>query len=524
MAQIDNKSAEQAKRDVQFLKEHPVEGAAVLTGATLTGAANAVKNAKDEAVAFADKLTVPGDMNIKNAPHPADAIKAGMAHLTSPGDMNLDHSPHPVDNKLAAASKKLEKIKTAGPIQGALMGAEMVTAGIIDNLNPGKKIKVAGDVLEEAADASKAIKVTEKARHVEGELVDAADISNGKGLAVPTNIVESNNPLIKAKNKILDTVEKVPMFGEVLAPDLGQRIINQAHKENHSLLGAMDEKHRIGGDVDAYYAQLDDKLERAKVLAKMASENPEQARILNRSYSNKQISELINNTNNEQLGLPHNPNSVPKLPSPEEQVSINAQLEKLEAGKKALADELALQDSLPFVQRMLRKAYMNNIDTTGKWTGPQMYGDTKMLDLRMNATDSGSEKRMLVLQKNVRGIVQLGAFVGVPVLAVTHDWRSNEEKNHALAESFLHGVKTSPFELKYTAITHKELKNAVDQYNVVINQLAKGGNLSEQDNHALNMVAIKFAKQIEEQGPESFGAVTKGNEQLQNAEHVVTPK
>ncbi len=339
-----------------------------------------------------------------------------------------------------------------------------------------------------------------------------------EGEAPKTGLAKVKEQVAGLKNQALDVAERIPVVGDLVAPSLDQRIINQAHKEKPGVLDAMDETHRIGGDPSVMYAKHDDKLQRAQVLAEQVKNNPEAAAAINRQVTNKDISNLLNQSTNEQLGLPHNPNTVPKLASPEQQAVIDARTAQLEAGKQKLADELAYQDSLNPVEKLARKVYMNNVDSDGKFTGPQMYGDTKMLKLKQDATDLESEQIKNGGIKTVRGALQLGGTIGVMMYAGLHDGRSEQEINKDYSEAFLHAVKRDNQQGFKEAVNDSkgQLKNAVDLYQYTKEQLTnKGGGLDDADRQALKGVAQTMAKQIEEKGPASFGEISKANEQTQ---------
>lgn len=423
--------------------------------------------------------------------------------------------------KLAAreVAVKYEAIlNEKNPVKQAELVGGLAVMATVEIVDPLKKLEVVGHALEGVGDASKVAGAVGKVRHVEGELAD--DVISGKGLAVAIDEIQPRNALTNAKevatglkNKMLDAAEKIPVLGDVIAPSLSDRIIHQAHHERPRVMDAMDEKHRIGGDVEAMYAQHDDKIDRARALAEQVRQHPDAAAI-NRKVTNADISNLLNHSTNEQLGLPHNPSAVPKLPSPEQQAINNARQQSLEAGKQRLADEMAYQETLSPVGKLVRKAHVNTADPEyGYAGGPQMYGDTIMNKLKREATDKESDVIKDAVVKNLRGLVQVGTVVGAGVIAVTHDWRSDKEKNADLSQSFLKAVERGTDQgFKELIGSHKELKNAADQYKVVEAHLIKeGGGLSDIDREALKSVAVTYAKQIEEKGPSSFGEVSQPN-------------
>lgn len=155
-----------AERDAQFIAEHPVQGRLVQTGAALSGAGDALNKTVSEASAFVNKTYEPGDQ--RNMPHPLEKIEHGIANLKSgigalveSGDMRIENSPHPVDKTMQVVSSKLEEIHQAGAIEGTRIGAAAAVGSVLDTLGPSGKLKTAGNVLEEVADASKVARIVD---------------------------------------------------------------------------------------------------------------------------------------------------------------------------------------------------------------------------------------------------------------------------------------------------------------------------------------------------------------------------
>jgi len=157
-----------ADRDAEYLENHPVEGAKILVGAAMTGAAKAADHAIQDAVETGKKLTEPGDMKIEHSPHPVDTLKAAADNLTTPGSMNLADAPHPVDRAVDAAHKKVDEIRQAGVVQGTVIGAEAVVGSVLDAAGP-KKLRVLEDGIEAAADLKKGGELANKVH--QGEVI-----------------------------------------------------------------------------------------------------------------------------------------------------------------------------------------------------------------------------------------------------------------------------------------------------------------------------------------------------------------
>lgn len=506
------KSKTAAERDAQFLEKHPLEGNVVRVGAGFVGAGEAISKGIDETKSLVNKMTEPGDQNPANMPHPLDVFEAGIAKIAESGDMNISNAPHPVDKAIAAANSKLTEIGKAGVFEGTRIGAEFAVGAIIESAGPKGKLNVAEKILEEVGDTTKGLQVTKKMHHIEGELVDADIISPSKELLIAYPM-ESSNALARAKNKVLDIAENIPVVKDFMAPSLENRIVRQAFKETPSASQYLDEKYRIGGDAEVLMARHDDKVRRAEVLAEMVKSNPE-ATAKNRNISNDQISQLINDPQVDQkLGLHSNPNSVPKLPSPEQQVHIDSELAKKSTAKQNLANELAYQDSLPPLKKFAREFYVDNANPeSGFAMGPQRYGGSIMDHLKVAAADTESEARNIMLKSAARGAVQVAA---VPILGVNYALSKSDNEISAAAFNKNIGSSEGRNELLKE---YKGAKNVVDHYLLIENHLTQDGRikLTDLDNQAketLKNATGTISKQLESQGFESFGDVSKSNEQ-----------
>lgn len=473
--------------------------------AALKGAGSAVNHKIIEPLS---KLTEPDDMNPEHMPHPLDdaAVKLSnlpsrLAGLTEPKDMNISNSPHPVDATLAAAEESINQVKAAGAIKGTELAAEMAVGAVIDGVNPGKKLEVADKVLDAAG----------QIRHVEGRLVD--EITTGQGLAVPNDIGLSKTGLAKIKeqatglkNKALDVAEKIPVVGDLVAPTLDQRILHQAHNERPRVMEVLDEKHRIGGDAHAMLAQHSDKFKRAEILAEQVRINPEAAAAINRRVTNADIHHLLNNSTNEQLGLPHNPVSVPKLPSPEQQAMIDARTVKLQAGQQALAEELAYQETLNPVQKAFRKIKLDTVDAENGSVLYSRYGMSQADKLKMEASEKDSQVLGMLAKNGARAAAQVGALATAGVYIATRDRVGDEEKKQDLSKTFQEAiVKNSDKAMQQLSHDNPELKGAALYYQSAKNGLkGSDGRLNADEAAALAKVGENVVEKIKTEGPQYF--------------------
>ena len=473
--------------------------------AALKGAGAAVNHKIIEPLSA---LTEPGDMNPAHMPHPLDDAAARLSNLpnrvaglTEPRDMNIANAPHPADAALAAANKSINQVKTAGPIKGTELAAELVVGAVIDSANPGKKLKVVDEALDAAG----------QVRHVEGQLLD--NVQAGKGLVgasslepPKTGLAQFQEQVTSLKNKALDRIENVPVVGDVFAPKLDERIIRQAHKETPRILDTLDERHRIGGDETVMLAQHADKMQRAQILAEQARNNPSAAAGINRQVTNADISNLLNKSTNEQLGLPHNPDSVPKLASPEQQAIIDARTAKLQAGQQRLADEQAYQATLNPIQRAFRQAKLDNIDAENGSILHSRYGISQSDKLKMDASDRDSQVLGMLGKNGVRAVAQVATIATTGVYVATRDWGSDEKKNAELSKTFQEAVvKNSDKAMQQLSHDNPELKGAALYYQSAKNGLmSDDGRFSNGDKEALAKVANNVAEKIRTEGPQVF--------------------
>ncbi len=454
--------------------------AAEVGAAALKGAKNAIN---DKIIEPLGNFIKPETGDMRHIPHPLDELAAKLAKAAAPKDMNPEHMPHPVDNTLLAAHEKIATIKAAGSVKGSEIAAELVVGAIIDSVKPGKKLAMADNVFDAATDVS-------KVRRVEGHLVD--DVVPDKGLVATAGAEESKTGLAKfkeqatgLKNKALDAVENIPVLGSVVRPDFNTRIALEEHKLRPTSEDILRAKH-LGkpGDIDQTQAAIK---ESAENLRQMAIENPDVAKQANRQLSDKQISEgILKNVDSNKLshGTTSAGNYTPDVPPPSYKDFMPMSLKD--------AGHLVFLPQNPSQQRLDRY--------------------TQLLDAEYG-----------IHAEKMKGVGVLYAQAGVittagsAVTAVLHDWRNDEEKNADLSKSFLHYASRGDEQgFKELVGDHKELKNAVDQYQHIKEKLTKeGGGFSDQDREALQVVAQNFAKQIGEKGPASFGEVSKANEQSQ---------
>lgn len=224
MAQQTTTSANDASASTQ---EDP--NGLVYTGAVLTGAGKAVQKTAQELQETLQKTYEPGDMRIEHAPHPVDHLVNGVSQAIAPGDMRIENAPHPVDRAAVLAGKSLEtaeqkvaQIKAAGPVEGSLLASEAITGAVIGQITPGKNIRTAGTLLEEAGDAGKSIKA------LEGKLVDPEHTPADNSLAarIQQDLAEgASEPkarLQRAKEALLSPFQTV--IDAITPPDAATRL------------------------------------------------------------------------------------------------------------------------------------------------------------------------------------------------------------------------------------------------------------------------------------------------------------
>lgn len=224
MAQQKTTSANDESTSVQ---EDP--NGLVYAGAVLTGAGKAVQKTAQELQESVQKSYEPGDMRIEHAPHPVDNLANGVSRLVTPGDMNPAHAPHPVDQAavvagkaMEAAEQKLAQIKAAGPVEGSLLASEAITGAVVGQITPGKNIRMAEHLLDEAGKAGKSV------QGLEGHLVDADHMPADKSLAAKIQQDLADVPsepkarLQRAKEALLSPFQTV--IDTITPPDAATRL------------------------------------------------------------------------------------------------------------------------------------------------------------------------------------------------------------------------------------------------------------------------------------------------------------
>lgn len=514
--------ATEAKVDLQ--QKTADADAWVITGAAMIGATEGIQKVADDKANLAKKIIEPGDQ--RNIAHPLDDLVTGAKTLvsgisntwqaaTAPGDMNIDHSsarqPHPIDKTLqahhAAIAATTEMLTEKGPVEGT-RAASAVAAGVVAEnvVSPSGKLKAVEAIADVAHDTKTLVRADNA---LQGEYISAAEAA--KAVAIP----QASEQIVTAKTGVKDKILNNPavkMFTDVITPPLDTRIAIAAHNARPKVFAHTDEMHRPGGDVGALHAQSDDRIKRAEKLAEVVRDNP-QLMAKNNSITDAQINALIHDTTNDtHLGLEHNPNSVPRLLSPQEQESVNAHLEKIAAAKQAIADEKAYQASLPLVKRLMRKFEMDNAnDETGYASIISRYTGSKDDHMAIKAADTESEQLKIMAKGGFRGaatVVTVGLLITAVVLA---DEKPIDEKslgrpmsdNEKTALSFAnaHLGNGTPEEkaaaMKQLQTPHpSEINSAVDMYLKLQSHLTRDGQLSAQDATALKVATASITGKL----------------------------
>lgn len=230
------------------------------------------------------------------------------------------------------------------------------------------------------------------------------------------------------------------------------------------------------------------------------------------------ISDLLNKTSNEQLGLPVNPKAAPKLNSASEQVVIDGQLKELAAGKQALVDHEAYLATLSPAQRLKVRLYEDTFAEDGLSGIVSTYVQPISAARKSRATDLDSEQLKIMADVGLKSVAKVIAVAGGGAYLATRDWRNDAELNTDLANRFSQAVAEGPEQLKQLGAEHKVLVNAVDQYQQIEHHLKQDGALSAEDKKVLQEVVNNFSEKIQdsEQGPTSFKPVEKLDENSVN--------
>lgn len=474
--------------------------ALVYAGAAMVGVNDGIKEAADSKIAFAAKAIEPGDQH--HIQHPLDNLVNDTKHLVSDisntlqaaystGDMNLGHSqarqPHPLDNASAALSATYENLAEKGPVEGVRAGSAMIALSTIDlTTNPSGKL----GIINKALDISKESKIIANSEHaIHGEYIAANEAS--KAIAHPIRDVV---PEAKAslKDKLLNSTP-VKMFTDVINPPLDTRIAIEAHKARPNALDYIDEAHRPGGDVEALHAEHLNRIHRAERLGEVIRDNPA-LMAQNGKISDEQIRALINDTRSDaRLGLEHNSSHIPKLPSKEEQLRIDAHNDRLQQAKADADIATNGTKDMTTGEKILHHLTNNVRGYTG--LGYDM-GKGELTRLEAAALESDSAFIKEGIKTGARKAITTAVIVKTLAVIVLADEKPVDEKsigrpmsdNEKTALKFVNahlGGETPEAKaaaMKQLQTAHpSELNNAVDMYLKLQSHLMKDGNLSEQD-------------------------------------------
>ena len=472
----------------------------VLTGAAIVGIKDGVQEVAENKAVLAKKMLEPGDQ--RHIAHPLDDLVADTKNLVSDisnkveaaysaGDMNIHHSrdrqPHPIDNTATAINATYDTLQAKGAVEGTRAGAAMMAAGITETvITPSGKAKAVGTIADIATD-TKAIKSAEHAIH--GEYIAANEASKAIAHPIPDVVPEAKASL---KDKLLNSTP-VKMFTDVFNPPLDTRIAIEAHNARPKALDYIDEAHKPGGDVEALHAENLNRIHRAEKLSEFIRDNPA-LMAQNGNISDEQIRALINDTSSDaRLGLEHNASHIPKLPSKEEQLRIDAHNDRLQQAKTAADIATNGTKDMTTGEKILHHLTNNLRGYTG--LGYDV-GKGELARIEAAALESDSAFIKEGIKTGTRKVIATGIVVKALVVIALADEKPVDEKsigrpmseNEKIALKFVNahlGGETPEAKaaaMKQLQTAHpSELNNAVDMYLKLQSHLMKDGNLSEQD-------------------------------------------
>lgn len=542
MADKQGSARDAGQKGEQLLGEDP--SPAVYVGAALTGAGNAVEKKMNDLGESAQKAFEPGDMRIENAPHPVDALQAGVRKLAEPGDMNLAHAPHPVDGALADAKKKIEEIKAVDSVEGTLIGASAVVTAVIENVGPGKKIELVTDLADDARDI---------ARHghgaghqaLEGEVLPKGD-GNGMELhqeAYPgykerqalrdsilpeqgtqlSNMVQQGDLQAKPMTRVAEAI-KHPLETVVRHFASAEEVLlNEAHKSKPGLLDRMDARHHSAAGAEEHLLdEQDRRMARAKAMGEALKHHPEMEALV-KGMDTKAIRALINDDQfDERLGLGPMQRRLPQPENAELREAINnLHTSKSHAEDRARAQErLEARQNMGQVEKVL-DFLKANITSPGGAKGSQYDVDRLAM----------AEKDSDVIKTIARGIgekyVVGKAIVGAAMAGALYEAASDDEKAAAkltpeqrLAEVFEKTAGSAKAE-KETLKTHPELKPVYDRYHQAVEAATRshphvGGQVSSEASGEIYRAKKELMNEIRE------GSL--GNKDLRSSADALTPE
>jgi len=523
-----------ADRDAQFVKEHPVGGAALLTGAAAIGTVQALRKPGDEVAAAYDAVMQPlrsADQNIANAPHPLDAFKArvgaaldGLDRLMQPGDMSLTHSPHPVDAAQAqfaamktAAAAKASEIVTAGPVKGSAIAAEAVVGAGIGMVSPQKKLGAVDDVLTGVAQAGRHHPDVPGAGIAakEGELLprDGVQASSGQHLQSGVDY-ERLNQMISAqpqpgiKDRTLAAVRDP--FGAVAAKfsDAGSLLAQAASDLRPKGFDLIDARHHgTPGAEDVLAGENALRMARVERMAEAAASNPEFSRLVTGMTPDQRKALISTDAYDAHLGLERTPQAV-RLESPGQQMlreDIGSLANTADQDRAAALARQTAREQMTPAERMLDIA-------KGAITYPGGHRPSQNDADRLVLAEKDSDV-MKVLAKGVVEKTVVGKTIVAGMMVGAYQYASSGTDNEALAEHFRHAAKVEIAgdgrggqNFNYMLKDHPELTPAVASYRAIAEEV--------KDPKVLQAVAERHARQIAEKGPESF------NDSLQQANYL----
>lgn len=472
----------------------------VITGAAIAGATEGIQKVADDKINLAKKIIEPGDQ--RNIEHPLDDLITSAKSLTSDisntwqaataaGDMNIKHSqarqPHPIDKAATTLAATYETLAEKGPVEGTREASAMIVAGIAETvISPSSKVKKIEAIADITSD-TKAINSAEQA--IQGEYIAANEANRAIANSLSEHITEAKTGI---KDKFLSN-PAVKMFSDVFNPPLDTRIALEAHKARPNTLDYIDETHKPGGDVEALHAENIQRIHRAEKLGEVIRDNPA-LMAQNSKISDEQIRALINDSSSDRrLGLEHNAAAIPKLPSREEQLRIDAHNERKQQAQTAADIATHGTDGMTTGEKIVHHLANNVRGYTG--LGYDV-GKGELARLEAAALESDSAFIKEGIKTGARKVITTALIVKALTVIVLADEKPVEEKsigrplsdNEKEALKFVNAhlggetPEAKAASMRQLQTSHPtELNKAVDMYLTLQSHLMKDGQLSEQD-------------------------------------------
>lgn len=362
--------------------------------------------------------------------------------------------------------------------KGDNYGAGMIVgAAAVEVVGPGK-----GKALEKAAElGADAAKLTDHAadvtRHMpdkvhEGEFLPKDEA--GKGVAVHTAPADVNSLMQRVTEQAKGLVQTAK--DAINLRPASEQVMLEAHRERLTTLQIMDEKHKVGGDVDYLLAAQEQRYARAEAMSERLKMHPDAK---DAKITPEMAKAMINDPRyDDSLGVKPLPEKA--LPKPEVLGQMEAEQKRLAEAKAALQAEMDLRAEMPAWQRIPRAIWMDSVHGPGVFT---RYGETEWTRMQMAAAETESERLKIMAMDQAKRAATFATTAtlvgGGSYLYATSgndkaemNRQSSLTQNERLADTFGSSAGTAKKEEEALKV-HPELKPMYDAYHQAVDAAQK---------------------------------------------------